>query len=79
MKREQLHVCKVLDGWAVMHSGFILEYYSRKDWAVEYAKECTAAHVESGGIVQIIIHLANGRIQRDITLPRSSDPKKTKG
>lgn len=29
--------------------------------------------------VQIVIHNKEGRISRDITLPRSSDPRKTRG
>lgn len=80
MKREPLHVVRIRPGlWVVRHSDLVLADALNQADAVMLARAETWKHVLHGGRVQIIIHRADGRIQRDVTLPRSSDPRRSRG
>jgi hypothetical protein len=79
--RLEVHVKRSLDrGWTVEFSGMWLHCdCPSQRAAVHAARFAVGAHVSAGGRVQIIVHAASGRIQRDITLPRGRDPRRSRG
>ena len=37
------------------------------------------AFAEAGGLAQLVIHTADGRLEEERTFPRASDPRRTRG
>lgn len=82
VERLQVHVVRSWnDRWCAHFDGRLLlvrDQPSRRR-AVSAARRAVDAHVAAGGKVQIVIHSANGAIVDDVTLPRSSDPRRSRG
>lgn len=65
--------------WRVTAAGLVLDWAPTKGIAIAQAKDAVGQHLALGGEVQIRIHFATGEFERDITLPRKSDPRRSKG
>lgn len=82
IERLQVHVVRSWnDRWCAHYDGRLLlvrDQASQRQ-AVSAARQAVAAHVAAGGRVQIVIHSAKGDIVDDVTLPRSSDPRRSRG
>lgn len=80
-ERLSVRVVRAMDRrWVVEYAGMWLatDQPSRRA-AVSAARRIVAPHVSAGGLVQIVIHDAFGEIVGDVTLPRSSDPRRSRG
>jgi hypothetical protein len=80
--RLQVHVVRsVGDRWCVHFDGRLLlvRNQPRRRAAIAAARRAVESHVAAGGLVQIVIHDATGEIVDDVTLPRSSDPRRSRG